>query len=88
MNEFENSFRMRILEGEKVDLRKLSENIKEEYCLYEENIKDFKMVNFVLKVFWLGGIVVLVVIGLVFVLLVVFVGGGVISFGLGIYFKF
>lgn len=86
LNELKNSFRMKILEGEKLDLGKLSEKIKDKYCLYEENIKDFKMVDFVLKVILLSGIVVLIVIGLVLVLLVVLVGGGVISFGLGIYF--
>lgn len=88
LNELKNSFRMKIFEGEKLDFGKLSEKIKEKYCLYEENIKDFKMVDFVLKVIWLSGIVVLVVIGLVLVFLVVLVGGSVISIGLGIYFNF
>lgn len=78
---------MRIPEGEKADLRKLSENIKEEYRSYEENTKDFKMVNFASKVSWPGGIAASVATGLAFASPVAFVGGGVISFGLGIYFK-
>lgn len=78
---------MKIPEGEKLDLGKLREKIKETYCSYEENTKDFKMVDFASKVTWPGGIAVSVATGLAIASPVVFVGGGVISIGLGIYFN-
>lgn len=79
---------MKIPEGEESDLGKLNEKIKGKYCSYEENTTDFKLVDFASKVSWPGGMAASVATGLVLASPVVFVGGGVISFGLGIYFKY
>lgn len=79
---------MKIPEGEKSDLGKLSEKIKDKYCSYEENTKDFKMVDFASKVTLPSGIAVSIATGLALASPVALVGGGVISFGLGIYFTY